>query len=381
MPAQEEQGLKEERILIVCVDRDNDIGRKAGVKTPIIGEEENVNAAVKLLLTDPEEADANAMFEAVRICKSLKQGGRTICQVATIAGSELGGLSADRKLVSELGEVVREFGPDSLILVTDGYFDEDILPLFQSRIPVSSVRRIIIRHNKTIEETAAIFSRYIKRIINDPRYSKMFLGLPGILLVMLSVLSLLAIFVKYDIGTWAWIIGLMIIGIYLIGKGYGLDKKVISALSRVASPYGLAMSSSLAFGILLMIVGLYYSTLQIISNPGMMPSPSPGGIIVIGLSIILLGRTLAHLLERDPRFWRTAALIPVCAWSWKILDEATKILISPGIFSLDDLIASAVIGIIIATVSMPVARFLGRRYKSLFREDAETRSGGGEGGA
>lgn len=381
MPAQKEQGLGEERILVVCVDRDNDIGRKAGVKTPVIGEEDNVSAAVKLLLIDPEEADANAMFEAVRIYRSLKQGGKILCQVATIAGSELGGLAADRKLVSEFNDVIREFKPDSLVLVTDGYSDEDILPLLQSRVPVSSVRRVIIRHNRTIEETAAIFSRYLKRVIDDPRYSKIFLGLPGMLLVMLSILSLLAIFIKYNIGAWAWIVGLMIVGIYLIGKGYGLDRKVASAFSKVISPYGLAMVSSLSFGILLMIVGLYYSINQIVSNPGTFPSLSPSGIIVTGLSIILLGRALAYLIERNSKFWRAIALIPTCAWSWRIFDEATKILINPAIFSLDELIASVIVGIIIATVSMPIAHFLGRRYRGFFKEDeSESKQGEREGG-
>ena len=113
MPSKEKQISDKERILIVCVDRDNDIGRKAGVKTPIIGKKENIDAALKLILVDPEEADANAMFEAVRICDSLERSGakNISCQVATIAGSELGGIAADRKLISELNEALEKFKP------------------------------------------------------------------------------------------------------------------------------------------------------------------------------------------------------------------------------------------------------------------------------
>ena len=64
---------KAERILVLCVDRDDDLGMKAGIKTPILGRKDNVDAATSLALRDPEEADANAMFEAVRIYDNLKK--------------------------------------------------------------------------------------------------------------------------------------------------------------------------------------------------------------------------------------------------------------------------------------------------------------------
>jgi len=116
---------KEERVLILCVDRDNDLGAKAEIKTPLQGREENLTAAVRLALRDPEEPDANAMFEAVRIYDRLRQESETPenYQVATIAGSELGDVGADRKLVSQLTEVLKTFPASDVILVTDGYSD------------------------------------------------------------------------------------------------------------------------------------------------------------------------------------------------------------------------------------------------------------------
>src|SRR4030043_2441791 len=92
------------RILILCVDRDADIETKAGVKTPIMGRTANIDAAVSLALHDPEEPDANAMFEAIRVNDRLqkeKQPNETF-EVATISGTELGGVSAARKLVAKL---------------------------------------------------------------------------------------------------------------------------------------------------------------------------------------------------------------------------------------------------------------------------------------
>lgn len=394
MSGQEGEEVSAERILVICVDRDNDVGRKTGVKTPIIGKKENIDAALKLILADPEEADANAMFEAVRICDSLEKGGTNdvSCQVATITGSELGGIAADRKLISELNEALKEFKPTSLILVTDGFSDEDIMPLIQSRVPVSSVRRVIVKHSETIEETAAIFSRYLKKIVEDPRYSRIFMGLPGVLLITLGILSFLAIFIRYDIGTWAWIIGLIIVGSYLLNKGYGLDKK-ISAFLRASSPYRLVTGSSLVFGILLIAVSFYQAISQIASNPDVIPSPLPSDpnvwlslipritglvistsitVVVIGVCIMLVGRALGHLLERDQRFWRTIVFLAVCVWSWKIFDEAAKILIDPSI-PIDGLILSIIIGIGIAAVSVPIVHFASKRYRGFFKEDIKVK--------
>ena len=95
---------EQKRILVLCVDRDGDLGAKAGVKTPVVGREANLNAAVSLALKDPEEPDANAMFEAVRIFDRLKDEAKPdeVFEIASLSGSELGGISADRKVVELL---------------------------------------------------------------------------------------------------------------------------------------------------------------------------------------------------------------------------------------------------------------------------------------
>ena len=45
--------MAEKTIAVICVDRDNDFGRKAGIDGPIIGRKDNLRAAVKLALADP----------------------------------------------------------------------------------------------------------------------------------------------------------------------------------------------------------------------------------------------------------------------------------------------------------------------------------------
>src|SRR4030067_2788634 len=116
---------EQKRILVLCVDRDGDLGTKAGVKTPAVGRESNLDAAVSLALRDPEEPDANAIFEAVRIYDRLKNEKKPeeILEIATLSGSEFGGVGADRKIVAGLNELLGAFPAGEVILGTDGSSD------------------------------------------------------------------------------------------------------------------------------------------------------------------------------------------------------------------------------------------------------------------
>ena len=391
---EEPEKQKAERLLILCVDRDNDIGRKTGVRTPIIGKEENMDSALKLVIADPEEADANAMFEAVRVYDNLgkDETSHDSYEIATIAGSEVGGITADRKLVSELSDVLERFQADGLILVTDGYSDEDIIPLVQSRVPVTSVRRVVVKHSESIEETAEVFSRYLRMLMEDPRYSRIALGLPGILLISLGILALLNVYVQFDVYTWTGIVGLIIVGSFLLGKGYELDKKFSSFLSRAYrySVSGLVAGFSLIAGILLIGIGFYQAGSYISENFDIalafpveigklleLPAEIIGWLItksldmvIIGVCIVFLGRSIGYLLERDSRFWRTSALVAICAWSWTILSEISRIVIDPSV-SPDTLIVSVIVGIIVIVASGLSAHFLGKRYQEMFKERLE----------
>ena len=215
-----EEKREQKRILILCVDRDDDLGTKAKVKTPVLGREENLNAAVALALIDPEEPDANAMFEAIRIYDRLQSEGKEdeAFQIASISGSELGGVSADRKIVAELKELLKSFPANEVILVSDGYSDEAVLPLVESRVPVSSVRRIVMKHSESIEETAALFTKYFKMLVENPRYSRIALGLPGLLFLILGILSIFNMLYYY------WIAFIFVVSVFMLVKGFGVDK-------------------------------------------------------------------------------------------------------------------------------------------------------------
>ena len=382
---------KLERVLVLCVDRDDDIGVKAKIKTPILGREQNLNAAVSLALQDPEEPDANALFGAIRIFDSLKKTSESkeYCQIATISGSDLGGVGADRKLVSQLNQLLKEFPASDVILVTDGYADEAILPLVQSRVPVTSVRRIVMKHSESIEETAAIFSRYLKMLWQNPRYSRIALGLPGILLIILGILSLAGVQ-----PTHVGIAFLIVFGIVFIVKGFGIDKvarefyKWIREYSPPPLPVQIA-SFSAAAGILLVLVGCYLGGVTAVNTvPDLHPTPIEWGqwlshlplltgkfisasilSIVIGICVLLSGRAIRGFFERDPRLWRTIVIVVVVAWSWTIFSQAAQVLIYPEETGyVTGLVFTIIIGVLLAVGATFVTFLLHRRFTGFFRE-------------
>ena len=387
-----EQQIKS-RILILCVDRDGDIETKAGIKTPVLGRTANLDAAVSLALRDPEEPDANAMFEAVRLFDRLeteKQPAESF-EVATISGLERGGVGADRKLVAELSSLLGSFNADEVILVSDGYSDEAILPLVESRVPVSSVRRIVVKHSETIEETAALFSRYMKLIWENPRYARIALGIPGLLFFLYGI------FYMTDAVNYYLISVVLIFGGVLLFKGFGVDRgaRNLYEWAKEYSPPPLPVqisNYSIIAGVLCVAVSVYLGAASATTN---VPIETPDftswinalpdmtgffikglmDLMVVGIGIVLFGRSMRLYFERDPRLLRNGALIVSVAWSRWILDATANILIEPGVgFDNDifsNLVFTIVVGILIGIASVLLVIIIHRSTKEFFRETDE----------
>jgi putative membrane protein len=384
MTTKNEEKDEKKKILILCVDRDGDLGTKTEIKTPLIGREGNLNAAVALALKDPEEPDANAMFEAVRIYDRLVSEGKPdeVFEIATISGSELGGVGADRKIVAELSDVLKAFPANEVILVTDGYSDEAVLPLIESRVPVSSVRRLVVRHSESIEETAALFTRYFKMLVENPRYSRIALGLPGVLFLILGIL---AIFNLVHYYLMAFVI---VLGAFMLVKGFGVDRlaKKLYVWMKEYSPPPLQVQistfSALA-GFLCMGIGIYLgwgavieSNLDLSNWVGVLPQVAgffigdSKDLMVIGICVALTGRAIRWYFERDARLLRNAALILLIAWTRQILDAASGILINPKI-GYETLVFSIVIGILIGIASLLVILVIHRSARGFFKKTTE----------
>ena len=171
------------KLLVICIDRDDDLGRKTGIPTPVVGRDACIEAAQRLALEDPEDADSNSIFYAVKTYEDLVSKGYN-AQVITVTGVENRGVQADEKVASQIKSVLKKFSANGAVIVSDGEDDEMVIPVIQNVIPVISVQRVVMQVSRTIEHSYAVFGKFLKLIMYNPKYSKFFLGVPGILLLI-----------------------------------------------------------------------------------------------------------------------------------------------------------------------------------------------------
>ncbi|MGB7001542.1 MAG: DUF373 family protein [Halobacteriota archaeon] len=204
--------MDKSKTIVICVDRDNDIGEKSGLDTPIVGKEASLSAATKLALADSEDSDVNAIFYAISVYDRLIEED-VEAEIVLVAGDKKVGVTSDRKIGKELDEVLSKLGSDTAILVSDGAEDESIVPIIQSRVKIDSVRRVVVKQSEHLESTFYV----IKRLFEDPKFSRTFLPPLGLLLFLLAI-SLL-------FGMSGQVMGLILafLGIYMLLKGLGRE--------------------------------------------------------------------------------------------------------------------------------------------------------------
>ena len=95
------------RILVLCIDRDDDIGSKGGIETPILGRDSCINAGIRLAIENPEDADANAIFGAIKTYEELISKGYE-SEVALVSGKFNRGIEADEKIGFEIHDVLAQ---------------------------------------------------------------------------------------------------------------------------------------------------------------------------------------------------------------------------------------------------------------------------------
>jgi putative membrane protein len=234
------------RTLVLSVDRDDDIGWKAKIDSPVIGRAATVKAANTLALADPEDSDVNAIFMAVKIYDELTAKGEDTA-IAVIAGNHLHMIEGDRRIAVALEQVVKETQATNCILVSDGAEDEYVVPIIQSKIPVTSITRVIVNQMPNLEGTYYI----LKKLFDDPKISRMIFIPLGLAMLLYASAYLLG----YP-GT-ATIIVVGVIGCYMLYKGFGFDEIIHGILDalRVSLSRGRFSFITYSTTILLIIIG------------------------------------------------------------------------------------------------------------------------------
>ena len=139
-------------LLVIAIDRDNDLGRKTGIRSPVLGREANIRASLELGLSDPEESDTNTMLAAIKTYDQLLEKGKKV-EVVTICGDVRVGTKSDMKIANTLDQVISKTGAKRAILVSDGAEDRELEPIIRSRLRIDSTRMVVVQQSRPIEDT------------------------------------------------------------------------------------------------------------------------------------------------------------------------------------------------------------------------------------
>ena len=353
------------KLLVICIDRDDDLGRKTGISTPVVGRDACIEAAQRLALEDPEDADSNSIFFAVKTYEDLVSKGYK-AQVITVTGVENRGVQADEKIASQIKSVLKKFSANGAVIVSDGEDDEMVIPVVQNVIPVISVQRVVMQVSRTIEHSYAVFGKFLKLVMYNPKYSKFFLGVPGILLLIGGIGAVTG----YNAEIFAVLVTILG-GAFLI-RAFDIDKAWANWAKP--TPEGFIRMFTLITGLILIAASIpagiaTVSTENISSDVGFVNIITDNVVIGefvsgmipflwIGLGTIFIGILFSNWLNRKLRHITDILRIVVLVALYPTVYQFTNILMyEESSFSL---ILPLVVGFVITFAS---ATLLIRRYR------------------
>ena len=360
------------KLLVICIDRDDDLGRKTGIPTPVVGRNACIEAAQRLALEDPEDADSNSIFFAVKTYEDLVSKGYKT-QVVVVTGVENRGVQADEKVASEIKSVLKKFSADGAVIVSDGEDDEMVIPVIQSVIPVISVQRVVMQVSRTIEHSYAVFGKFLKLVMYNPKYSKFFLGVPGILLLIGGIGAVTG----YNVEIFAVLITILG-GAFLI-RAFDIDKAWANWAKP--TPEGFTRMFTLITGLILIAAsvpaGIANVNLENVSDLGIINLITDNIVIGqfvsgmipflwIGLGTIFVGILFSNWLNRKLRHISDLLRIIVLVALYPTVHQFTNILMYEE--SSFTLILPLIAGFAVTAAS---ATLLIRRYRKKGSKELE----------
>ncbi|MDD5340156.1 MAG: DUF373 family protein [Candidatus ainarchaeum sp.] len=280
-------------ILVLCIDRDNDLFEKAKVSGPLIGRERNLQGAMALALADPEDPDSNAIFYAVKIYDQMRRDGDST-EVVTLTGDKALGMKADRSVSAQLDKIVTELNPTSCVLVSDGASDEEILPIIKSRLKVDSTKIVFIKQAKELEKTYFVLLEKLR----DPYFARIIIGIPAILILLFSLSSYFG-FGWQPVG--------LIVGVYLLLRIFGVDELAIGIIKDFRFSFERTSWIGYVGAVAIFAIALFigYQTAQKAVSLNLSPekfvSLVVGSIVwiaLMGLLMIMAGKAIDAVMER-----------------------------------------------------------------------------------
>lgn len=276
-------------MLIICIDKDDDIGVKGGVKSPVIGRAACLEAASALGAADPEDSDVNTIFGGIQVYDELKSEGLDV-EVVCIAGHRELGLKSDRAIAQQLDDILLKYPTEKAVLVSDGAEDESVLPILQSRIKIESVRRIVVKQAQNLESTYYI----IKELASDPKVARIIFIPLGVTFLVYAVSTLLG-----NPNT-APVAIATLIGSFCLYKGLGLDNLLETFIYNLRKSFQEAKLTFVTYliSLILMVMAFVQGSLSVLDQ--VISSPTQPGFIM-----------LAALFFNKAILWFVVALLAI----------------------------------------------------------------------
>ncbi|MFC3957332.1 DUF373 family protein [Halovivax cerinus] len=205
--------------LVVCLDRNDDVGRKTGLSTPIVGWEAVRALVTDVGLADPEDSGVNSLLETLRVAQALRDDNEDVV-VAVVSGERESMVSADRAVARQLDQLVAEYDLESAVVVLDSTDDEQLIPIVESRLRVDSVDRVVVRQARDIESTYYL----LKQFLGDEELRQTILVPVGLTLLVFPILASLTTLAQGAAAITT------VIGVFLLYKGFNVDE-ILTALA------------------------------------------------------------------------------------------------------------------------------------------------------
>jgi len=306
------------KILVLCIDRDNDLGEKAGVKGPVVGERACLNAAKQLLLADPTESDGNAIYAAVKLKRSLPDS-----QVAILTGDKELGLKSDVAIREQLRDVLKKTNAKEAIVVSDGTSDEVVLPVIQSLLPITSVQRVVVRQSENVETSYYLIKSYWKELLSKPEKARVILGLPAIALIILAIF-----------GSMGLSFILLVTGVYLLVRAFDLEGILASMVRETSLSFRKGKASFLLYviSLVLFVVGVVIGHRKALAYTGIIqPTLAFVNSAIPGFFLASVFFFTGKLLNKKIKLAIYTRLLAISFGVSLILYHASEYLLTPGI--------------------------------------------------
>ncbi len=361
-------------LLVIAIDRDNDLGRKTGIRSPVLGRESNLKAALELGLADPEESDTNTMLAAVSSYDQLLEKDIDV-EVVTICGDVRVGTKSDMKIANTLDQVIAKTKATKAILVSDGAEDRELEPIIRSRLRIDSTRMVVVQQSRPIEDTLYT----IIHKMEDPKIQRQFI-LPVAMVMFVWGLMTWVGYKELASGV-IWVV----LGGYMLIKVAGWEEAIrnfYTELLTVTSERVAFYSYAWLIASLLMLVGILQGLdqMQEVSSKGILAMVlaflSKDGILVLLLASLVLvevSRTIDSYL-RDNIFNINIVRFIFTVSSMGLI-AAGIVEILNDLFVLDDFNSSNVsyilAGIVVAFIGLLVHDSIRERLKDHNFENME----------